>query len=92
MDHMATGAEKNLSQWSYTGETRYWNFEKYASLHKEQHNILESLNKHGYTGIDQKSKVRYLSDRGFTEIEYVPKSRVIFKKNRWCPFCFFFVL
>ena len=24
--------------------------------------------------------------RGFTEIGYVPKSRVIFKKNRWCPF------
>ena len=30
--------------------------------------------------------------RGFTEIGYVPKSRVIFKKNRWCPFCFFFIL
>ena len=30
--------------------------------------------------------------KGFTEIGYVPKSRVIFKKNRWCPFCFFFVL
>ena len=30
--------------------------------------------------------------RGFTEIGYVPKSRVILKKNRWCPFCFFFIL
>ena len=29
-----------------------------------------------------------LASRGFTEIGYVPKSRVIFKKNRWCPFCF----
>ena len=34
----------------------------------------------------------YVTNRGFTEIGYVPKSRVIFKKNRWCPFCFFFVL
>ena len=24
--------------------------------------------------------------RGFTEIGYVPESRVIFKKSRWCPF------
>ena len=30
--------------------------------------------------------------RGFTEIGYVPKSRVKFKKNRWCPFCFLYIL
>ena len=30
--------------------------------------------------------------RGFTEIGYVPKSREIYQKNPWCPFCFFVVL
>ena len=33
------------------GKKRNWTFDKYATLHKE---------KHGYTGIDQRSKVRYL--------------------------------
>ena len=37
----------------------------------------------------QQDKAR---NRGFTEIGCVPKSRVIFKNNRGCPFCFFFVL
>ena len=31
-------------------------------MHKYQHKILESLIAHDYTGIDQISKVRYLSD------------------------------
>ena len=61
MDHMAAGADKNLAQCTYTGETRNWTFEKYAILRKEQHNILGSLKEHGYTGIEQRSKVRYLS-------------------------------
>ena len=50
--HMAAVAEKKLAQYSYTGKKKNWTFEKYATLHKEHHNILESLNEHGYTGID----------------------------------------
>ena len=34
----------------------------YATLHKEQHNIMESFNEYGYTGIDQRAKVRYFSE------------------------------
>ena len=40
---MAAGAKNKLAQCIYTGEKRNWNFEKYATFHKEQNNILESL-------------------------------------------------
>ena len=61
IDHMTAGAEKNLSHSICTGEKRNWNFEKYYTLHKDQNNTLESLNEHGYTGINQISKVSYLN-------------------------------
>ena len=50
--HMTAGAEKKLAQCTYTWEKRNWNFYKYATLHKNQHNILETLKDHGYTGIN----------------------------------------
>ena len=49
-----------LQQTTYQGEKRRWNFEKYSRLHKEQHIILEGLVEFGYSGIDSRSKVRYL--------------------------------
>ena len=39
-----------------------WTFEKYATLQKEQQNILDSLKEYGYIEIDESSKVRYLSE------------------------------
>ena len=60
--YMEDGAEKKISQYVYTGEKMNWTFEKYVTLHKEHHNILERLKEHGYKGIDQRSKVRYLSE------------------------------
>ena len=62
IDHMADGTEKNLDQCSYPRENRNWTFDKYATLNKEHHNILDILKDRGYTGIDQKFKVRYLSE------------------------------
>ena len=47
---------------TYTGERHHWTFEKYVTLHKDQRSILEGLTKHGYAGIDERSKVRYLID------------------------------
>ena len=46
INYMASGAEKKLTQCTYTREKINWIFEKYATLHKEQHNILESLKEH----------------------------------------------
>jgi hypothetical protein len=57
---MAGEAEQVLASVQYKGETRQWNFEKYALMHLRQHLILEAMVIHGYTGIDAGSKVRYL--------------------------------
>ena len=46
----------------------------------------------GMSFVDELELAALFITRGFTEIGYVPKSRVIFKKNRGCPFCFFFIL
>ena len=62
VDNMATMAEDKLKSTVYNGEQRRWDFEKYINLHKSQHSIMEGLVEHGYTGIDPRSKVRYLLD------------------------------
>ena len=43
INQMADGAEINLAQCTNTGGKRKWTFKKYATLHKEQHNILDSI-------------------------------------------------
>ena len=62
VDNMATLAEDKLKSTVYNGEQRRWDFEKYVNVHKQQHSIMEGLVEHGYTGIDPRSKVRYLLD------------------------------
>ena len=60
VDNMSSRAEHKLQNTSYTGEKRRWNFEKYVTVHVNQHAILEGLKQHGYAGIDERSKVRHL--------------------------------
>ena len=60
VDNMSSIAEKKLQTIKYSGEKRRWNFEKFVRLHIDQHSILEGLVEHGYSGIDARSKVRYL--------------------------------
>lgn len=67
VDNMATMAEDKLKTTVYNGEQRRWDFEKYVNVHKQQHSIVEGLVEHGYTGIDPRSKVRYLLDGIKTE-------------------------
>jgi hypothetical protein len=62
VDNMSARAERQLRSNPYTGEKRRWNFEKYVKLQKDQHIILEGLIEHGYSGIDNRSKVRLLLD------------------------------
>ena len=59
-DNMASKAESKISQAKYLGENRKWNFEKYVRLHVDQHAILDGLKEQGYSGIDERSKVRLL--------------------------------
>ena len=58
--NQASLAEMKLKNSSYQGERRRWNFERFVRMQVEQHEILNSLTKYGYSGIDDGSKVRYL--------------------------------
>ena len=57
---MSSRAEAKLKDTSYSGEKCRWNFEKYVNTHVDQHAILTGLVEHGYSGIDDRYKVRHL--------------------------------
>ena len=57
--NMAATAEHKLINATYRGEGRCWDFERYATLHKEQYTILEGLKEYGYAGMDEGSKTRH---------------------------------
>ena len=56
--NLSRKAESLLNKLRYTGETKRYNFHKYATQHKECHVVLNNLKVHGYSGIDEASKVR----------------------------------
>lgn len=60
VNNLSAAAETALSNTSYNGEGRRWNFEKYVTSQKKQHQVLEGLTRYGYSGIDPRTKVRYL--------------------------------
>ena len=62
IDIMANSAERRLQDVDYDKERAKWNFDKYVKCHKDQHLILEGLVRYGYSGIDDRSKVRHLMD------------------------------
>ena len=55
---MAATAEHKLINATYRGEGKCWDFEKYATLYKEQHTILQGLKEYGYAGMDEGSKTK----------------------------------
>ena len=77
VDNMATMAEDKLKNTVYNGEQRRWDFEKYINVHKQQHSVMEGLVEHGYTGIDPRSKVRYLLDGIKTDKFDAVKTRIM---------------
>ncbi|KAI2493979.1 hypothetical protein MHU86_20553 [Fragilaria crotonensis] len=77
VDNMAAMAEDKLKSTVYNGEQRRWDFEKYVNVHKQQHSIMEGLVEHGYTGIDPRSKVRYLLDGIKTDKFDAVKTRIM---------------
>ncbi len=81
VDYMAGKAEKYLATSAYHGEKRTWTFEKYTFLHLKQHQILESLIPHGYTGIDPGSKVRHLNSGIKTSTLDAVRARIILDES-----------
>lgn len=77
VDNMATLAEDKLKNTVYNGEQRRWDFEKHVNVHKQQHLIMEGLAEHDYTGIDPRSKVRYLLDGIKTDKFDAVKTRIM---------------
>lgn len=77
VDNMATLAEDKLKNTVYNGEQRRWDFERYVNVHKQQHSIMEGLLEHGYTGIDPRSKVRFLLDGIKTDKFDAVKTRIM---------------
>jgi hypothetical protein len=62
VSNQASMAECKLQTTYYSGESMHFDFEKFTKMHVDQHHILENLVCHGYSGIDDCSKVRYLMD------------------------------
>jgi hypothetical protein len=77
VDNMATLAEDKLKNTVYNGEQRRWDFKMYVNVHKQQHSIMEGLVEHGFTGIDPRSKVRYLLDGIKTDKFDAVKTRIM---------------
>jgi hypothetical protein len=77
VDNLATMAERRLSSLSYIKETRRWDFEKYVRTQVDQHLVLEGLTEFGYSGIDERSKVRHLMDGIKTDALDSVKTRIM---------------
>ena len=60
VDNRASASERLLQTTIYKNENKRWNFEKYVRVHVDQHAILTNLKDYGYSGIDERSKVRHL--------------------------------
>ena len=61
-DHVvrqATKEEKKLQN-SHDGKKKWWDWEKYFALHKEQHTIMESLANHGYSCTNDGTKLCHI--------------------------------
>jgi hypothetical protein len=77
VDNVVTAAEEQLQSTRYSGDKRNFDFEKFVWIHTEQHSVLNDLMEHGYSGIDESSKVRLLLD-GITVSNYdVVKSQML---------------
>ena len=64
--------KKKLQNSHYYGEKKAWGWDKYVTLHKEQHTIIEHLVDHGYSGMDKGTKVhQFLEEIKSTELEAV---------------------
>jgi hypothetical protein len=57
-NNLAQATSTKLDQLRYTGENRRWNMQRYVTAHVECYNILEGLKEHGFSGMDEPTRVR----------------------------------
>ena len=77
VDNMAGTAEKTLANLVYRGQSSRYGIEQHVLGHKAAHVMLEGLMDHGYQGIDERSKVRYLMDSIKTMKLDAPKAQIM---------------
>ena len=53
----ATEAERKWKNSHYDSEKKVWDWDKYVAIHKEQHTIMYCLADHGYSEMDNGTKV-----------------------------------
>ena len=59
MARQATRAKRKLKIFYYDGEKKEWDWDKCVALHEKWHAIIESLTDHGYSVIDNVTKVHH---------------------------------
>jgi hypothetical protein len=77
VDNMAGTAEKALANLVYQGQSTRYGIEQHIINHKAAHVQLESLMDHGYIGIDERSRVRFLMDSIKTTKLDAPKAQIM---------------
>jgi hypothetical protein len=60
MNHLASKMEARLASLTYCSKQKNWEWSRYTDAHIEQHTIAKNLMEHGYSGLDEHSKVRHL--------------------------------
>jgi hypothetical protein len=60
VDNMAVTAEAAIQNAVYRGESRRFDFERYVKIHVDNFNITKNLVTHGYSPMDERSRVRHL--------------------------------
>jgi hypothetical protein len=60
MNHLANKMEARLASLTYRGEQKNWDWSCYTDAYIEQHTISKNLMEHGYSGLDEHSKVHHL--------------------------------
>ena len=68
----AVDEERKLQNSHYDGKKKWWDWDMYDTLHKEQHKIIESFVNDGYSEVDKGTKVcHFLKGVKSTELEAV---------------------
>jgi hypothetical protein len=60
VNHLAKKMEARLASLTYRGKQKNWDWSHYTDAHIKQHTIAKNLMEHGYSGLDESSKVRHL--------------------------------
>jgi hypothetical protein len=60
VNHLANKMEARLASLIYCCEQKNWDWSRYTDAHIQQHTIAKNLMEHGYSGLDEHSKVRLL--------------------------------